>query len=673
MPDPTQEIALAAAKPLAIKAVDALLRPLLATARIVADPLVDTFTNRFSEYLARQYVKHSHLPTIVFQVRRPLEDLYIPLTVSEIDNRREDEKIQRLKLDRYRSDFLPSIGKVLIIDDAGMGKTTVSRYLLIQATKNLATIPVFVELRHLSPDRKLLDFLLSELNPIGILSESNSFQIDKRQVLRLLEKGLFTFLLDGYDEITEKNREGVTIDIKAFIDTYAENKFLLTSRPEHALASFPAFKVFRIEPLTREEAFDLINKYDNHGERATRLIERLKDNSLQGVHEFLKNPLLTTLLYRAYDYKNQIPLKKPVFYRQVFDALYEWHDLTKDGYSTRTKACSLDADGFHKILRGIGFICCMRGRVEADTDEVLGWIREARTYAPELKFSESDFLEDAIKAVPVLRREGNSILWAHKSLAEYFGAQFIVTDSKVDQARICQYLAASRNLRSFHNLLDLLYDMDVAIFSQHFIKPLLNLYEQEAKTIKAKFPGLSTTATSARAAATLGRRVAIYNSALPGNFPKKMELFASTAAVEWGLAPSVEVSEPFHQFIGVELRHFKNSNRQGIERVLSFVHPLRTIFDILVDKKHSLVLPHQFYPPSRTRARIVGARSSPTYVDNSPNQSWNSSKNFDQTTRALMDRSLAILNTDRVEVTLRDIAQSSQQSTTTSSLLESLK
>lgn len=51
------------------------------------------------------------------------------------------------------------------------------------------------------------------------------------------------------------------------------------------------------------------------------------------INEFLKNPLLVSLLFAAFDFKQTIPLKKHIFYRQVFDAYFDSHDLSKgDSY-----------------------------------------------------------------------------------------------------------------------------------------------------------------------------------------------------------------------------------------------------------------------------------------------------------------------------------------------------
>ena len=72
--------------------------------------------------------------------------------------------------------------------------------------------------------------------------------------------------------------------------------------------------------------------------------------------------------------------------------------------------------------------------------------------------------------------EGSAILWAHKSMAEYFASQYIVTDAKQDQERICDHIANTIELQRFKNVLDLLYDSDIAVFGRHFISALVKFY-----------------------------------------------------------------------------------------------------------------------------------------------------------------------------------------------------
>jgi hypothetical protein len=671
MIDPTTAVAVAAAKPIATKLFETLLKPFVSVAQGVADPLVDVFGDRFSEYLSRQLVKHSYLPTIVFQVKQNLEDIYVPLTVVEDTTFTMQEPKVEFTLNQYDKSFIPKLERVLIIDSAGMGKTTLSRFLFLQAIRTLATVPIFIELRHLTSGKSILEYLLAELNPMG--SDPKDPKIDRRQLVRLLEKGVFTFFLDGYDEVSNAQREAVTRDIKMLTESYPANKFLITSRPEHALASFPSFQVFRIRNLDKREAFLLIRKYDRNGEKGEKLIARLSDDTLPQVNHFLQNPLLTTLLYRAYDYKAQIPLKKANFYRQVFDALFEWHDLSKDGYSTREKTCKLDIDGFHKVLRGLGFVSIMKGKVEADTDEMLAWVREAKTYAPDLKFSESDFLEDAIKAVPIFRREGDTIIWSHKSLAEYFCANFIVMDARSDQEKICSHLANTFYLQEFRNVLDLLYDMDIVLFGSHFILPLLAFYELELARLTGLFPEIPSEKIELRAAASFGMRPFILSAP-----PKKTK---SGQQVEERIR---QISrDAMEQWYGLEAEYedgglFDTRLHLGFDShsertVLRLSHALRTVFSILAVKKHSLILAPAFYPPNIQKGAILGTRDwEGAPINETLSSVWNKAKNFSNTTSVLARGSHGILNTSKINQVKREIDQISGRSKTTASLLMGL-
>lgn len=95
------------------------------------------------------------------------------------------------------------------------------------------------------------------------------------------------------------------------------------------LTTFGDFQAFQIKDLKEPEAYALLGRYDGNGETSQRLIAELKAERNKSVKEFLKNPLLVTLLFIVYDYKTTIPFKKHFFYSQIYDALYEGHDLSK--------------------------------------------------------------------------------------------------------------------------------------------------------------------------------------------------------------------------------------------------------------------------------------------------------------------------------------------------------
>jgi hypothetical protein len=283
--------------------------------------------------------------------------------------------------------------------------------------------------------------------------------------------------LDGYDEIALIDREIVTSDLQGFVAKANHNKFILTSRPEKALTSFGDFEQFTIAPLRKNQAFELLRKYDKHGELSSLLIKKLQESDMSNIDEFLVNPLLVSLLFTAFQHKQAIPFKKYLFYRQVFDANFESHDLTKGDSYSHDKYSKLEIDDFHRLLRHIGFSSFKMQKIEFDKDELLGLIRESRVFCVGLSFSESDFLYDLIVTVPLFTQDGVYYRWAHKSLQEYFAAQFIFFDAKEKQTQIIRQIYQHKDIEKFENILDLYYDIDFKVFRNIILRDFLSEYK----------------------------------------------------------------------------------------------------------------------------------------------------------------------------------------------------
>jgi hypothetical protein len=417
----------------------------------------NALVSKFDEYLIRAYERNSYISVIVFpNQQKRLEDIYIPLTVQAANRK------VKISIDGYREEFIHTYKKILIRDTAGVGKSTLLKYLFVSCVQNNKGVPVFIELRKLKSDQSVLTYIYNELNPIDC-------EFDKEFILKLIKEGGFIFFFDGYDEIPFNERDNVTTSLQDFISKAGNNLFVLTSRPELSLASFPDFQEFNIRPLESAEAFELLKKYDEAGELSAEIISKLESKTFQNIEEFLQNPLLVSLLYKSYEYKHTIPFKQHIFYRQVYDALFESHDLTKSGSFTREKHTGLDIEEFHRVLRAIGFITVKLGQIEFDKDSLLSLIKRGKDHSCNLNFKESDFLKDLLSAVPLFNRDGNYFKWTHKAIQEYFAAQFIWLDTKGNQGKILKQIVRKDNAREYYNVLDLYYDIDFKSFQQTII------------------------------------------------------------------------------------------------------------------------------------------------------------------------------------------------------------
>lgn len=422
----------------------------------------------FKEYLDRTYSKYSIINTLVFHnSQRLLKEIYVAQTLVK-ENTSEDDK-KTTKIDRLPVSLIKKYKKILITDTAGMGKSTMMKYMFIDLIDHGLEdvgIPICIELNRLNKDRTILKEIQE-----GLSSLSEEFDIEL--LLKLVQKGGFIFFLDGYDEISIADRDKVTQDIKDFISKASTgNYFILTSRPEGNLSSFGDFQSFTIQPLTKDEAYELLGKYDlsKKKELSGNLVELLQSGEYDSIDEFLENPLLVSLLFTAYDYNRSIPFEKHRFYGVVFEAYFEKHDNTKP-IKNRQKHSSLNYDGFDRILRYLGYDCLIRTGVKFNKDTILNTIREAKDFCGISDFSESAFLEDLISTVPLFCKEGTDYKWVHKSLLEYFAARFIFCDAKENQDNILTAIYNSEHFDKYINMLDLYYDIDLKGFSKNITLP----------------------------------------------------------------------------------------------------------------------------------------------------------------------------------------------------------
>lgn len=414
----------------------------------------------FWDYLERTYNKFLTIRPVGFREQLDFNKVYIPLTIQSKDN--ENETL----VNDYPVELLSSHKHILIVDNAGMGKSTLSKKMFLGVFENGEYgIPLYVELRHLSKDNNVIQELLKQ---IGNLSS----KFDEKLLYVLLEKGGFVLFLDGYDEISLNDKEVVTESLMTFIDKARNNTFVLTSRNDDALAGFQTFDQYSIKLLEGKDAYKLLSNLDNKGEKSKALIKKLKKEEISGVKEFLVNPLLVTLLYTAFDFEPTIPTKKHLFYDQVFNAFFQQHDFSKgDGY-VHDKKSKLAKDDFERVLRCVGFASIINHKVEFDRTEIINIIKKSKEKCGLLSFKESDFLDDLVKSVPLFSKEGHSYKWSHKSLAEYFAVEYIAIDSMDMEQTIVEKLYFNDKEQN-GNLFDLYYDIKPEGFNRFLLLPCL--------------------------------------------------------------------------------------------------------------------------------------------------------------------------------------------------------
>ena len=436
-----------------------------------------------SEYLQKSYETNAIMNTIVFRgEKKTLFDLYIPLTISS--KKKDVNEQEKIKIDENAISNIESYKKIMIVDNAGMGKSTIAKYLSIQSVINETYIPIIVELRKLNKEKTIWKYFCELFD---MLDKS----IEYEDIRKLVKRGNFMIIFDGYDEIPDYLRVDIISQIKEFTKKADENIYILTSREEEELSTFGDFREFQIDSLKIQESYELINKYGKAGQRAERLINAIKEEktNFKVLKEFLVNPLLVSLLYKTYEYKEELSYKKVEFYRQVYEALYNDHDKSKDAY-VHPKKSGLAIREFEAVLRYLAFFSMQKWKVEYESiHELLINVEKALQCVPGIENVNGEaFVNDIVHAVPLFQCEGNAYRWVHKSFMEYFSAQCIWLEIPQKQKNgLIEQMSDKNKGTRYYNILDFYYDLDYKTFRNNVVIPFLEKYINTFEHVRNEF------------------------------------------------------------------------------------------------------------------------------------------------------------------------------------------
>lgn len=427
----------------------------------------------FLPYLERNYDSLTISTSQLFRNEGyRIENLYVPLIVRNSDDATHE-------VDSFPKKLFSNEKKILLADSAGMGKSTLLKMIYKYIVDEGVCIPFYIDLKNLVKNDKVISVeeLLYSSFPSYVKKPSKDF------FLKLIEDTYFIFLFDGADEVPDDKKEEVFRNVDYFSKVAKISHFVVATRKEERiLSAFFTYKAFSILPLSKEKSYEILRRYQFKDISAENLIVEIEKEKNTAVKEFLKNPLLTTLLYTAFALKRNVPLKKSLFFGQVYESLYENHDSTKPGYLTRKKLSGLDIDQFEKVLSHLAFLGRNHEKLEYEKRELVSEIRKISSLYPTLKFDVNGFISDLVTNVPVFKVEGSIYSWQHKSIQEYFFVRFcFIVLNHEQRDKVLDNLLNSENVSKYILLFDLFYDVEPEVFHLKFTKEVVDFYDEQYK------------------------------------------------------------------------------------------------------------------------------------------------------------------------------------------------
>jgi predicted NACHT family NTPase len=286
----------------------------------------------------------------LLDISRPvgIDDIYIDVNILEdipsqqwldISNLQnlEPNEFERFGLGEVSQKQIPGMeavetySKLRVLGKPGVGKTTFLQHLAIQCNRGLLAanqVPAFIVLRNFAEESRgrgefsLLNYIRSCFLTSGISEES--------VIETLLEKGRVLLLLDGMDEVLNKESNAVLREIRRFSDKYHKNRFVVTCRTAAKKLTLRGFTDVEIAPFTQEQiqafarkwfvAFTKTNAQDGQAQ-SVEFIQKLDLPENWQFRQLVITPLFLHLACWVFHGQEKFPTKRTDFYKQGLDIL----------------------------------------------------------------------------------------------------------------------------------------------------------------------------------------------------------------------------------------------------------------------------------------------------------------------------------------------------------------
>ncbi|WP_369262515.1 NACHT domain-containing NTPase [Streptomyces sp. R35] len=347
---------------------------------------------------------------------------------------------------------LGGAARVLLRGEAGSGKTTLLRWLAVTAARGAFTgeladwnglTPVFVKLREYS-DRPLptpeamLDGVASPLTGI----------MPKGWVERQLEGGKALLLIDGVDELLNRERRGVRDWLRRLLTTYSGVQVVVTSRPAAAGADwlrredFATLNLDRMTPpdlaafvrqwhqAVRELGDELPCGADELPRYEQSLLTSLKDRA--HLQSLAGTPLLAAMLCAMHLTRgSQLPRDRMELYRNALRTLV--HDRDADRNVPSAVESKLSLGDKLVVLRDLAWRLSNNNRSEIALERAAEYVGAKLTAMRHLDLMDgTQVLEQLRDRSGVLRAPAEGRLdFVHRTFQEYLAAEEAAEEDQI--------------------------------------------------------------------------------------------------------------------------------------------------------------------------------------------------------------------------------------------------
>lgn len=405
------------------------------------------------------YIDSVRLVKTLWQVDKPVdvESFYCD---SHVLLQTRGKKPRRKKVN-YVSD-LNSKDNFVIQGIAGQGKSILLRHLFINQASLGTHIPIFIELRRIQTNEKLLTHISRFLQMLDLPADPTIVEI-------LLRSGKFMFFLDGFDEIAYNQVMSIINELEYLTSISRGCRFIITSRLDSPITMSPHFNVVSLDDLRRDEYQKLIRKLSDDRKYARAIVTAIKARQ-PSISQLLCTPLLVTLLLIAYKSYRTIPVQLSGFYEFIFINLLQRHDGTKPAF-TRARRCSLNDNQYRQVFDAFCFESKKLNTKAFDYQQIYSLVNQAMS---SLGIDEDvdAYIKDIKSITCLLLEESGQYRFIHGTVQDYYSASFVKNLPEPSAIRFYRACLDSPRFRFWLQELEFLSDIDPYRHTRYFLVPV---------------------------------------------------------------------------------------------------------------------------------------------------------------------------------------------------------
>ncbi|WP_055557256.1 NACHT domain-containing NTPase [Streptomyces sp. NBRC 110028] len=408
------------------------------------------FERRYADYTT---LKHGTLTIVGIDLSHseatwPLDAAYLSLEAVSQDERplglEGGAQLTTLPADRA----LAGHERVLLRGVAGSGKTTLVQWLAVSAARQepprgleqlIGRVPFVLPLRTIARQ----DALPSPARFLGAVHCPLDGAQPDGWADRVLTAGRGLLLIDGIDEIPERDRERTRAWLADLLLAYPGNLWLVTSRPSAVADDWLAaqhFSEFALSPMRREDMAAFIDRWHaaarqtcrTDDERAPldayRMALHTAVRTKQDLSRLATNPLMCGLicaLHRAR--RGYLPPGRKALYDAALSMLLTRRDTERRVYAPGD--IQLDEEPQIQLLQRLAYYLIRNGEAELDRDRAERIIAEALPSVPAAQAlgGAPRILNHLLLRTGLLREPSvGTVEFVHRTFQDYLGAKAAV-------------------------------------------------------------------------------------------------------------------------------------------------------------------------------------------------------------------------------------------------------